>query len=104
MKILAEVAEVVRSKNAGPFIVTFDILFSSQKDFEKVKQAGLINRQSVAKLFNVSENEFLNFEYHPFARGIKFSLKRAVGSGAPGDSDVYGAQQHAPLLDLIALP
>ena len=40
---------------------------------------------------------------YPFANAIKFSLRRPVGSGGPNDFDVYGAQQHAPLLDLLAL-
>ena len=104
MKVLAEIAEVIRSKNAGPFVVTFDILFTSEADCEAVRSAGLVTRQAVSELYGVSENELLGFDYHPFARAIKFSIKRPVGSGAPGDSDVYGAQQHAPLLDLSALP
>lgn len=104
MRMLAEIAEVIRSKNAGPFVVTFDILFASEADYESVKAAGLITRQAVSDLYGISENELLGFDYYPFARAIKFSIKRPVGSGAPGDSDVYGAQQHAPLLDLPALP
>lgn len=104
MKVLSEIAEVIRSKNAGPFIVTFDVLFTSSEVFEAVRAAGLVTRQSVAALYGVSENALLGFEYYPFARAIKFSIKRPVGSGSPGDSDVYGAQQHAPLLDLPALP
>ena len=104
MTPLAEIAEVIRSKNAGPFVVTFDVLFASEEDFEAVRAAGLVTRQAVAGLYGVSDNELVGFDYYPFARAIKFSIRRPVGSGAPGDSDVYGAQQHAPLLDLPALP
>ena len=43
MKTLSEVAEVIRSKNAGPFVVTFDILFNTKDEFEAVRNAGLIN-------------------------------------------------------------
>ena len=104
MKMLAELADVIRSKNAGPFVVTFDILFENETDFAAVRDAGLVTRQAVAELYGVSDNELLGFDFYPFARAIKFSIRRPVGSGAPGDSDVYGAQQHAPLLDLPALP
>ena len=103
MKVLSDIADVIRSKNAGPFIVTFDILFGSEEDFEAVRKAGHVTREVVCKLYGVSDNELLGFEYYPFARAIKFSLRRPVGSGGPGDFDVYGAQQHAPLLDLKAL-
>ncbi|MEM7250061.1 MAG: DUF4387 domain-containing protein [Pseudomonadota bacterium] len=103
MKTLSDVAEVIRSKNAGPFIVTFDILFGSDDVFEAVRNAGFVDRAAICSLYGVSDNELLGFEYYPFARAIKFSLRRPVGSGGPGDADVYGAQQHAPLLDLRAL-
>lgn len=100
---LKEIASVIRSKNAGPFIFTFDVLFPSLKTFNDVKNAGLLDRASVAKAYGISPNEIIGFEYYPFACAIKFSMRRAVPSGSIGDSDVYGAQQHAPLLDLVAL-
>ena len=104
MTRLTDIAEVVRSKNAGPFTITFDILFATDADFEAVRSAGLINRTAVCSLYGVSDNELLGFDYYPFARAIKFTLRRPIASGGPGDADVYGAQQHAPLLDLRALP
>ena len=103
MRTLSDIADVIRSKNAGPFIVTFDILFATDEDFEAVRDAGHLSRAAVCDLYGVSDNELLGFEYYPFARAVKFSLRRPVGSGGPGDFDCYGAQQHAPLLDLKAL-
>ena len=102
-KTLSELANVIRSKNAGPFIVTFDILFNDRATFDAVRAAGRVTRATVCKLYGVSDNEILGFDYYPFANAIKFSLRRPVGSGGPNDFDVYGAQQHAPLLDVIAL-
>ena len=103
MKALCEIASIIRSKNAGPFIVTFDIFFDDEKTFKAVKAAGLINRASVCERYGVSDNELLGFDFYPFARAIKFSLRRPVSAGGPSDSDVYGAQQHAPLIDMPAL-
>ena len=31
---------------------------------------------------------------------IKYALPRRLCAGTPGDGDVYGAQQHAPMLDV----
>ena len=104
METLSEMAEVIRSKNAGPFVVTFDILFNSKEDFEAVRKAGLVNRAKVCQLYNVSDNELLGWEFYPFANAIKFSMQREVSAGGPRDADAYGAQQHAPLLDLPAVP
>ena len=102
-KTLGEIAEVVRSKNAGPFIVTFDVLFANQEDYEAVRAAGRLNRQAVAALYGVSDNELLGFEYYPFACAVKFSLRRTVSAGGPRDADAYGAQQHVPLMNLQVL-
>jgi len=37
---------------------------------------------------------------HDVAYAIKITVPRAFPSSDPQDNDVYGAQQHAPLLDL----
>lgn len=99
---LGDVAMVIRSKNAGPFVFTFDILFADSDTFERVRNAGKITRASVATAYGLSANEILGFDFHPFANAIKFSIKRPTASGAAGDTDVYGAQQHAPLLFMEA--
>ena len=100
---LRAVAKVIRSKNAGPFIFTFDILFQDAATFERVKAAGRLDRAAVARAYGISANEVLAFDWHGFAGALKFSIRREVASGGIGDSDVYGAQQHAPLLELRAL-
>ena len=45
---LIELAKVVRSKNAGPFEITFDIMFDDRAKYERVKKAGVINAQAIA--------------------------------------------------------
>ena len=49
--------------------------------------------------YNLSDNqvEIIPFEV---ALAIKITIPRHIIAGSPGDSDVYGAQQHAPLLDI----
>ena len=100
---LRELCKVIRSKNAGPFIFTFDILFRDAATFTAVREAGHLDRAAVARAYGLSANEVLSFEWHGFANAVKFSIRREVASGGFGDSDVYGAQQHAPLLELRAL-
>jgi hypothetical protein len=61
---LSDIAQVIRSKNAGPRRLTLDVTII------------------------------------PYAAGraIKIVMARRMMAGDPGDVDVYGAQQHAPLL------
>jgi hypothetical protein len=98
--MLSEIARVIRSKNAGPFVVTFDIIFADAETLERVRRSGMLTDQTVAGLYGVSANEILDFAYYPMARAVKFSMYRPQPSGARFDTDVYGAQQHAPLLTL----
>lgn len=101
---LSDVARVIRSKNAGPFMVTFDVIFEDVETLEKVRATGSLTGQTVACLYGVSANEIVDFAYYPVARAVKFSMYRPQPSGARFDTDVYGAQQHAPLLTMpIAL-
>ena len=58
--------------------------------------AGLsIEPDTVAKLA-----EIRNIIWFEPANAVKVVMPRRIVSGAPGDSDVYGAQQHAPLLGM----
>ncbi|CAM4073895.1 DUF4387 domain-containing protein [Bordetella tumulicola] len=99
MPKLKDIAKACKSKNAGPFAVTLDIMFDDVALFERVRSTGVISASLIAKLYGVQESDVLFTEYPP-AMAWKATLPRPVASGAVGDVDVYGAQQHAPLLDI----
>lgn len=96
---LREIASVIRSKNAGPYELTLDVLLQSDEMFEKLRAANVINKASIAKLYGLPESDVLSIVYFPNARAIKATLVRPMPSGAMGERDVYGAQQHAPLVN-----
>jgi len=101
---LADIAEVVRSKNAGPYLVTFDVIFGNDEAFDMVRRSGSVSREAVAALYRIAPEQVIDFAFYGFARSIKFSIRRPQTSGARHDTDVYGAQQHAPLLDMQVSP
>ena len=96
---LYDLAKVVRSKNAGPFTLTIDMIFESESDFEHVADADAFNANAIANLYATSPDKV---QIHLFKRilAIKVALPRAVSSGAPSDVDVYGSQQHFPLANM----
>lgn len=99
-KTLAELAKTIRSKNAGTDKITFDVIFREREAYEQVKRARVLTREKMAALFNISENRITDFvEYDP-AYAIKFTILRERPSGSPGDPDIFGAQQYAPLLGI----
>jgi hypothetical protein len=96
---LDAMARVVRSKNAGPRKVTFDIMFDDEAHYRRVRDALPRLRAEAARLYRTPENKLLVIDYPP-AMAIKIVMDRAVMAGNPGDRDAYGAQQHAPLLGI----
>jgi hypothetical protein len=97
---IINLVDVIRSKNAGPFELTFDIIFKDKDTYEKVKKSKAINRELIARLYQIPLEKVLYFvEFDP-ANAIKATIVRPVDSGSIGETDVYGAQQHAPLLDI----
>jgi hypothetical protein len=95
---LEDIAVVVRSKNTSPFTYSLDIMFKAARDYEDFKSGDLIDRALIAKLYGITQEQVLDIIFFDPALAIKICLPREVSSGAPGDRDVYGAQQHAPLL------
>ena len=99
-KKLIDIAKTIRSKNAGVDKITFDIIFRERADYEMVRQSGALTRETVAELFGVEDERISDFvEFDP-AFAIKFTIYRIRPSGSPGDPDIFGAQQYAPLMDL----
>jgi hypothetical protein len=97
---LHELAKTIRSKNAGVNKITFDIIFRDRERYERVRRSGVLSRDSVARLYGIAPERISDFvEYEP-GYAIKFTLYRLRPSGSAGDSDIFGAQQYAPLLDL----
>lgn len=98
---LGELAKTVRSKNAGVDRITFDIIFPDQQTYEAVRRSGVLTRETVARLYGIPDSRISDFvEFDP-ARAIKFTIYRDRPSGSPGDPDIFGAQQYAPLLDVV---
>ena len=97
---LKDIAEIIRSKNAGPYELTFDIIFKDWNIFEKACEKKIINEDVIASLYHIPVEDVINIiEFLP-AKAIKATIVRPISSGQLGETDVYGAQQHAPLVDL----
>lgn len=99
MTILAELASLIRSKNAGPFELTIDIMFDDAGTYERVKRSGAVTREVVARLYGVAPQEVRFFESDS-ALAFKASIPRPVFQGDVGDTDGHGGQQYAPLMDI----
>lgn len=97
---LVDAARVIRSKNAGPLQLTLDLMFPDAARFEMARASPALTAEALAQLYGVAPT---SVEVVPFAaaHAIKIVIARPVIAGDAGDADVYGAQQHRPLLDVV---
>jgi Domain of unknown function (DUF4387) len=96
---LSDLAAIIRSKNAGPFVLTFDILFDSDENYRRVKGSGVLSPEIFAKLYPVAPDQ-VKFFACDSARAFKFSIPQTAVQGSLGAADLHGGQQFAPLIDI----
>ncbi len=97
MTRLGDLARIVRSKNAGPTLLTIDVLLADGGQFDRTLPA--LSPARISALYNVEAAKIRVIPYRP-ALAIKIVMPRRLIAGDPGDRDVYGAQQHGPLLEI----
>jgi len=100
---LTDYAKVIRSKNSGPFEVTFDVMFDDRAPYDVVKNSGAISVDTIAAAFGIPVKQVLVCTPFDAGMAIKVTIRRTVSSGDLEDRDVYGCQQHVPLTR-IAVP
>jgi hypothetical protein len=75
MEKLGELASLIRSKNAGPFELTFDIMFDDKESFQRVKDSNTLTRQVIGDLYQVPLED-VKFFVVPAALAFKASIPR----------------------------
>ncbi len=100
---IADLATVVRSKNSGPYEITLDILFDDAAIWKRVRDSRVLTPDLMKKLYRLSDKDILTCMFFEPALGWKCTFKRQDSQGLQGsigERDTFGAQQHAPLLDI----
>lgn len=98
MRYVKDVALVIRSKNAGPYELTLDLMFPDAETYDEVRNS--ITKEKIAALYKIDANQVLSIVHFAPAHAVKITMVRPRASGDLGETDVYGAQQHTPLFDL----
>ena len=98
---LRELAKIIRSKNAKPYLFTFDIIFEDKDNYELVVASKVINKELIAKLYRITELDNVKIYECNVANAIKITIPRKIPAGSIGDGDLLGAQQHVPLIDIL---
>ena len=99
MKQLSDICGLIRSKNAGPFVLTFDIMFNNEKNYQLAKKSRVITKEIISKIYS-KKIEDITVVYHDQALAIKISFPRSKAQGGTDESDCYGGQQYLPIMGL----
>lgn len=97
---LGDIASVVRSKIAGPYEVTLDVMFLNDDIYKRVRNSNLLSAAVVAKLYNIPESDVIAALWWDPAKAFKATIPRYRASAGFEETDTHGSQQHAPLLYL----
>ena len=99
MTQLHELARLIRSKNAGPFELTIDVMFENRDSYERVLNSGMLSIERMAAIYHVDPSLVTSFEAD-VALAIKISIPRPIASGSLHDTDIFGGQFHSPIVRL----
>jgi len=88
---------LIRSKDAGPFMLTLDLFFVDAP----TREAFVFTADRIGELYGVDPAQVQIFELADID-ALKISFPRPVPSGEFGDTDITGGQQYAVLVDMIA--
>ena len=95
---LIDQVNVVRSKNSGPYELTFDLMFKDEEHFAAFVAKNTMTPQAFAALYGIDVEMVKSVISFAPAKAVKITIIRPMASGDLGEKDIYGAQQHSPLL------
>jgi hypothetical protein len=97
---VGSLAELVRSKNAGPFWQTIDIFFSTDENYRVVAENPSLDADTIARLYRVAPDTIRIYRL-PDIRVVKVSFPRPTKQGGIHDRDMHAGQQHIPMSQLV---
>jgi hypothetical protein len=102
---LGDISAVLRSKNAGPYEITFDVMFESERIYQMVKKVDVLDRSNIARLLGVQEQDIIWFGFFDQARAFKVTIPRlhrgkVVPNGSYMEDDIWAAQRYMPLMNM----
>jgi len=99
MPELWQFTKLIRSKNAGPFELTFDIMFKDRDSFDRVLASGALSVERIAEIYRTDPRQVRFFRMEKLL-AVKITIPRRIFSGDLRDTDIYGGQFHGPLVQL----
>jgi hypothetical protein len=102
---LSDLCHIIRSKNAGPYEITIDAMFSSEADYQAVKASGFLSPHNVADALGIPEEDIIWIGFFDPAISFKVTIPRVrsgkkKSAGGFMENDIHGSQEHMGLASL----
>ena len=90
---------MIRSRNAGAFVVSIDVIFRDEASYRRALDANVFDPTRIGELYHLDAS-VVRVIPHEITWGIKVTMPRQAPSGAITDTDIDSAQSYVPLLSL----
>jgi hypothetical protein len=100
---LVDMAAVIRTKNAGVDLLTFDLLFNSAENYEAALVSNVFCRSNLAGTLGLPAERIVGSYFVDACNAIKITIDRPVVAAGPEERDLYGEQQQAAL-EALSIP
>lgn len=96
---IREFALYVRSKNAGPFCLTLEILLKNWEDYNKLVSLNVVTPELISKLYGTPADK-VDIFFCENINIIKISVPRPANQGSLQDKDLHAGQQSVFLANI----
>src|SRR5260370_38432749 len=96
MPELWQFTKLIRSKNAGPFELTFDIMFKDRDSFEQVLESGALSVETLPQLYRTDPQRVRFFRIDKLF-AIRITIPRRGFSGDVRDTDIDVGMFRGPM-------
>jgi hypothetical protein len=99
MATVKQVCRHVRSKNAGPFWVTFDLFFDGADNYRRYADSPALGPELIQRLYG-ADPRLVKKYLVPKLQMVKISYARTSVQGGEVERDMHCGQQYVRLLDV----
>ena len=79
---MLSVAQIIRSKNSGPFELTLDILFDDRATYDRVVRSNVLNRETIKELYQLKDEDIVVLMFFEPALAWKCTFARPWPQGS----------------------
>lgn len=98
---LADLSVILRSKIAGPFLLSLEAFFESDEVATLVRRSECVTKETVAAAYGIKTDDIRSITWYSAFPAVKCVVWPPKRADAYDCRDVYGSQSHVAFGDLL---